>query len=109
MGPARGRPRPAGDPQGGDGHMNQPPKLLSEASPADRCVSAVKRTLQLVCAGLPHLSGLAAAVRIFADERVATAGITQTGRLLVNPHWFTTLRRPEAVFVMAHELFHLCL
>jgi hypothetical protein len=65
--------------------------------------------LRLVCAALPHLSGLASAVRLYVDERVGTAAVSATGRVLVNPHWFGDLDLAEATFVMAHELLHLCL
>jgi predicted metal-dependent peptidase len=58
---------------------------------------------------MPHLSGLAAALRLYTDDRVPTAAVTATGRVLVNPHWFGGLDMPAATFVMAHELLHLCL
>lgn len=79
------------------------------AKPPPDPLKQVKSALRLVCAELPHLSGLASAVRIHIDDRVPTAGIAQTGRLLVNPEWFATCNRSEAAFIMAHELFHLCL
>lgn len=69
----------------------------------------VRNALRLVCASLPHLAGLANAVRIFVDERVPSAGITQSGRLVVNPHWFGQLNYAEAAFIAAHELLHLSL
>jgi predicted metal-dependent peptidase len=69
----------------------------------------VQTALRLVCASLPHLSGLASAVRLYLDRRVPTAGITRSGRLIVNPSWFAELDLSEAAFVMAHELLHLCL
>lgn len=65
--------------------------------------------LDLVSLALPHLSGLARKVQVYADTRVATAGIFQSGRLLVNPAWFVKQKREDAVFVMAHELLHLAL
>jgi len=74
-----------------------------------RNLEIVKAALRLACANMPHLSGLAAAVRIHMDPRVPTAGIFVSGRLLVNPNWFNTLNVKDQAFVMAHELFHLCL
>lgn len=65
--------------------------------------------LDLVPASLPHLSGLAYAVNLTADYRVPTAGIFASGRLVFNPEWFLKLARPDAIFVMAHELLHLAL
>jgi hypothetical protein len=77
--------------------------------PGDPTRARVKNALRLVCAGFPHLSGLANAVRIFVDDRIPTAGITQSGRLVVNPRWFGSLDFSEATFIAAHELLHLCL
>ena len=68
-----------------------------------------KTALRLACAAMPHLAGLAAAVRLHIDTRIPTAGITATGRLLVNPQWFRELTVRDRAFIMAHELFHLCL
>jgi hypothetical protein len=63
----------------------------------------------MVCASLPYLSGLANTVRLYADPRVGTAGVSATGRVLVSPQWFGNLDLADATFVMAHELLHLCL
>lgn len=65
--------------------------------------------LRLVCATLPHLSGLAQEVRLEADARVRTAGIFRSGRLLFDPVWLSGLEPPDAAFVLAHELLHLAL
>jgi hypothetical protein len=72
-------------------------------------MNRARASLRLVCATLPHLSGLAAAVRLYVDDRIPTAAVTRTGRVLVNPQWFGSLDMPSATFVMAHELLHLCL
>lgn len=77
--------------------------------PGDATRLKVRNALRLVCAHLPHLAGLANAVRIYVDDRVPTAGVTQSGRLIVNPHWFGQLSYAEATFIVAHELLHLCL
>ena len=71
--------------------------------------AAVSRALTLVRVGLPHLSGLAQAVRVAADARVPTAGVFASGRLLINPAWFAELSDPERAFVVGHELLHLAL
>jgi hypothetical protein len=76
---------------------------------AEAAVDVARLALRMVCASLPYLSGLAHTVRILPDDRIATAAITASGRLLVNPRWITRLRLPEVTFVMAHELMHLCL
>lgn len=70
---------------------------------------AARRAITLVCIGLPHLSGLAHSVRITADDRVGTAGIFESGRLLINPAWFLEFTDAECAFVIAHELLHLAL
>jgi hypothetical protein len=72
-------------------------------------MNRARASLRLVCATLPHLAGLAAAVRLYVDDRVSTAAVTRGGRVLVNPQWFGALDTASATFVMAHELLHLCL
>jgi predicted metal-dependent peptidase len=65
--------------------------------------------LRMVTVPLPHLAGLAAAVRVHLDWRVPTMGIFASGRLLVNPGFAARLKENELVFVLAHELLHLAL
>ncbi len=65
--------------------------------------------LRMVTVPLPHLAGLAAAVRVHLDWRVPTMGIFASGRLLVNPGFAARLKDNELVFVLAHELLHLAL
>lgn len=72
-------------------------------------LEAVKVALRLVCASLPQLSGLAALTRVEFDERVGTAGVFRSGRMLINPRWFAALRPADGAFVVAHELMHLAL
>jgi len=69
----------------------------------------VTRGLRLVTAPLPHLAGLAAAVRLNIDSRVPTMGVFASGRLVVNPAFVTRLKENELIFVLAHELLHLAL
>ena len=69
----------------------------------------VRNGLRMVTVPLPHLAGLAAAVRVNLDWRVPTMGIFASGRLLVNPGFAARLKDNELVFVLAHELLHLAL
>ncbi len=78
---------------------------VSERETLDR----IARGLRLVTAPLPHLAGLAAAVRVNIDERVPTMGVFASGRLVVNPAFVARLKQNELVFVLAHELLHLAL
>jgi len=74
-----------------------------------RATKAAEAALRQVCIELPHLSGLARSVRLRLDERVETAGVFASGRLLVNPTFVLRLSAADAAFVMAHELLHLAL
>lgn len=69
----------------------------------------VAKALRLVTAPLPHLAGLAAAVRVNIDTRVPTMGVFASGRLVVNPAFVAKLKDNELIFVLAHELLHLAL
>ena len=81
-----------------------------EVSPADaQALAYAEQSLRMVCASFPHLVGLAAAVRLVLDRRIPTAAVTPSGRILINPEWFSALDRYASVFVMAHEMLHLCL
>lgn len=77
---------------------------------ADRAtLKRIENGLRMVTVPLPHLAGLAAAVRVHLDWRVPTMGIFASGRLLVNPGFAARLKDNELVFVLAHELLHLAL
>lgn len=80
-----------------------------ESDSVTHAEAAARRAVSLVCVSLPHLSGLAHSVRIVGDDRVRTAGVFPSGRLLVNPAWFLELTDRERAFVLAHELLHLAL
>jgi predicted metal-dependent peptidase len=86
---------------------------MTEALPAapspHETLARIAKGLRLVTVPLPHLSGLAAAVRVELDQRVPTMGIFASGRLLANPSFVATLKENELVFVLAHELLHLAL
>lgn len=72
-------------------------------------VDFARKALALACVELPHLSGLAHQVELLVDDRVASAAVTPTGRVLLNEEWFGDLTLKEAAFVLAHELLHLAL
>jgi predicted metal-dependent peptidase len=83
---------------------------VSKATPADRATLArITRALREVTVPLPHLAGLAAAVRVDLDDRVPTMGIFASGRLVANPAFAARLAGDDLVFVLAHELLHLAL
>jgi predicted metal-dependent peptidase len=78
--------------------------------PPDRAIlGRIKRALRMVTVPLPHLAGLAAAVRIEIDDRVPTMGVFASGRLVANPAFAARLSGDDLVFVLAHELLHLAL
>ena len=79
--------------------------VQSERETLDR----IARSLRLVTAPLPHLAGLAAAVRVSIDERVPTMGVFASGRMVANPAFVARLKDNELIFVLAHELLHLAL
>lgn len=65
--------------------------------------------LKLVSASLPHLSGLAHAVRIRVTRLYPVAAISESGLLAVHPRVFAEEPMGDLVFVLAHELLHLAL
>lgn len=69
----------------------------------------ITRGLRMVTVPFPHLSGLAAAVRVNIDERVPTMGVFASGRLVANPEFTARLSQNDLIFVLAHELLHLAL
>ena len=78
--------------------------------PAGRdTLARIANGLRMLTVPLPHLSGLAAAVKVDLDSRVPTMGIFASGRLIANPQFVARLKENELVFVLAHELLHLAL
>lgn len=69
----------------------------------------ITRGLRMVTVPFPHLSGLAAAMRVNIDERVPTMGVFASGRLVANPGFTARLSQNDLIFVLAHELLHLAL
>lgn len=81
----------------------------SSVPDARTTLARLQRGLRLVTVPLPHLAGLAAAVRVEVDERVPTMGVFESGRLVANPAFTARLSAADLVFVLAHELLHLAL
>jgi predicted metal-dependent peptidase len=77
----------------------------SETATLDR----IARGLRMVTVPFPHLSGLAAAVRVAVDDRVPTMGIFASGKLVANRAFTARLSPNDLIFVLAHELLHLAL
>jgi len=83
---------------------------VSKTMPSDRAtLSRIMSGLRMVTVPLPHLAGLAAAVRVDLDDRVPTMGIFASGRLVANSAFTARLSHDDLVFVLAHELLHLAL
>lgn len=79
-------------------------------SAADRAtLERITRGLRMVTVVFPHLSGLAAAVRVAIDDSVPTMGIFASGRLVANAAFTARLSANDLQFVLAHELMHLAL
>lgn len=79
-------------------------------APPDRAILArLTQGLRRVTVPFPHLSGLAAAVRVDLDDRVPTMGVFASGRLIANRAFTMKLSPNDLLFVLAHELLHLAL
>lgn len=109
--PARGEPRdPSQNPRGdAPGPGSSRAKRPGPGQTGDPELLEAKNALRLVCATVPHLSGLAASVRLHVDSRIETAGVFASGRVVVNPGFLREVGRMGAAFVLAHELMHLAL
>jgi len=76
---------------------------------AEETLARIERGLRMVTVPMPHLAGLAAAVRTSIDDRVPTMGVFASGRMVANRQFVAKLKENELVFVLAHELLHLAL
>ncbi len=84
--------------------------MIAAGAAQERALRArIDAALRMVTVPLPHLAGLAAAVRPALDARVPTMGVFASGRLVANPGFVARLKDNELVFVLAHELLHLAL
>jgi len=72
-------------------------------------LARIHKGLCMVSVPLPHLAGLAGAVRVDIDDRVPTMGVFASGRMIANREFVARLKDNELVFVLAHELLHLAL
>ncbi|MBK8009536.1 MAG: hypothetical protein IPK23_14765 [Rhizobiales bacterium] len=72
-------------------------------------LARIERGLRMVRVPMPHLAGLAAAVRTSIDDRVPTMGVFASGRMVANRQFVAKLKDNELIFVLAHELLHLAL
>ena len=79
------------------------------ASSDQATLDRITRGLRMVTVAFPHLSGLAAAVRVAIDDSVPTMGIFASGRLVANAAFTAKLSANDLHFVLAHELMHLAL
>jgi len=75
----------------------------------EETLARIERGLRMVTVPMPHLAGLAAAVRCSIDDRVPTMGVFASGRMVANRQFVAKLKENELVFVLAHELLHLAL
>ena len=81
-----------------------------QPSAAERAtLDRITRGLRMLTVPFPHLSGLAAAVRVAIDDSVPTMGIFASGRLVANSAFTAKLSAADLQFVLAHELLHLAL
>jgi predicted metal-dependent peptidase len=76
---------------------------------SEETLARIERGLRMVTVPMPHLAGLAAAVRCSIDDRVPTMGVFASGRMIANRQFVAKLKENELVFVLAHELLHLAL
>lgn len=84
--------------------------MSAQAVPtARKTLARIEKGLRLVTVPMPHLAGLAAAVRVDIDDRVPTMGVFASGRMVANRAFVAKLKESELVFVLAHELLHLAL
>ena len=54
----------------------------------------------------PNAVHVLAAMDVLLDDRVETAAVTPSGRMLVAPAFLDALTVQQAVFIIAHELYH---
>jgi predicted metal-dependent peptidase len=76
---------------------------------SNETLARIHKGLRMVSVPLPHLAGLAGAVRVDIDDRVPTMGVFASGRMIANREFVARLKDNELVFVLAHELLHLAL
>ena len=66
----------------------------------------LKVALTYVRMALPHVEPVLAALDVRFDDRISTAGVSASGRLLIAPDFARKLTVRHLAFVVAHELYH---
>jgi len=61
----------------------------------------------IVCGDFPYMAGLAAAVDVRLDNRIKTAAVTPSGKILIGTEFYADLSLLDLAIILAHELFHL--
>jgi predicted metal-dependent peptidase len=98
--------------RGGQGHAvaaEEGDFGVTAASDDKATLARITRGFRMVSAAMPHLAGLAAAVRFSLDDSIPTMGVFASGRMVANRGFTNRLKPDELVFVLAHELLHLAL
>jgi predicted metal-dependent peptidase len=86
------------------------PRREATKETGDRAILArLTQAMRLIAVPFPHLSGLAAAMRIELDDRIPTMGVFASGRMLANRAFTMKLSPADLQFVLAHEVLHLAL
>lgn len=86
------------------------PRREATQAPSDRAILArLTQGMRLLSIPFPHLSGLAAAMRIELDDRIPTMGVFASGRMIANRAFAMKLSPADLQFVLAHEVLHLAL
>ncbi len=82
---------------------------MNDVPSVEATLARIERGLRMVTVPMPHLAGLAAAVRCSIDDRIPTMGVFASGRMIANRQFVAKLKENELIFVLAHELLHLAL
>lgn len=69
-------------------------------------VRKLEIALSMVETLFPNAVHVLAVMDVRLDDRVETAAVTPSGRILVSPAFLDTLTVQQAVFIIAHELYH---
>lgn len=72
----------------------------------DPAAAKLETALSMVEASFPNAVSVLAAMDVRLDDRVETACVTPSGRMLVSPAFARRLTLRHLVFVVAHELYH---
>ncbi len=72
----------------------------------DPAATKLETALSIVEASFPNAVAVLAAMDVRLDDRVETACVTPSGRMLVSPAFARSLPLRHLVFVVAHELYH---